>query len=105
MKTQQPEALRLAEWLDSCKLPYDPNDVSNAAAELRRLHSVNAELLEALHDAATSLETISRLAGKSTYKTDSGESFDTYMRHHDEVRSYAKSRATVSRSVIAKAQE
>jgi hypothetical protein len=48
MKTQQPEALRLAEWLDSCKLPYDPNDVSNAAAELRRLHSVNAELLEAL---------------------------------------------------------
>ena len=46
--SEQPNALRLAEWLDSCKLPYDPNDVSDAAAELRRLHSVNAELLEAL---------------------------------------------------------
>lgn len=44
--TEQPDALRLAEWLeaDACDL-QTPRD---AAAELRRLHSVNAQLLEAL---------------------------------------------------------
>lgn len=40
----QPEALRLAEW---CDLGHDPYDKS-AAAELRRLHQVNQELVEAL---------------------------------------------------------
>jgi hypothetical protein len=43
--TQQPEALRLADELDAAPwvLGYDKH-----AAELRRLHSVNAQLLEAL---------------------------------------------------------
>ncbi len=44
--SEQPEALRLADWLDA-----DACDLQTprlAAAELRRLHSVNAELLEAL---------------------------------------------------------
>ncbi len=40
---QQPEALWLAEYLD---LPHIGQHKS--AAELRRLHAVNAELLEAL---------------------------------------------------------
>jgi hypothetical protein len=46
--TEQPEALRLAAALDS-----DPSDITGhkAAAELRRLHSVNAQLLEALEQA------------------------------------------------------
>ncbi len=43
----QPEALRLADELDgTVKTGY-----WEAAAELRRLHSVNAELLEAAEDA------------------------------------------------------
>jgi len=46
--TTQPEALRLADWLEC-------NDASikvqnEAAAELRRLHEVNTELLAALKD-------------------------------------------------------
>jgi len=40
----QPEALRLAEWLDLGSDPYD----KASAAELRRLHEVNQELVEAL---------------------------------------------------------
>jgi len=45
MSTQQPEALRLADWLLD-----NVQNVSHAdaAAELRRLHELNAELLEAL---------------------------------------------------------
>jgi hypothetical protein len=48
---EQPEALRLADALAS---PLeDANDFADiAAAKLRRLHAVNAELLEALKDAA-----------------------------------------------------
>ena len=44
--TQQPEALRLAAALD--KAPYSSPCTNDAAAELRRLESVNAQLLEAL---------------------------------------------------------
>jgi hypothetical protein len=40
----QPEALRLVEWLDLGSDPYD----KAAATELRRLHEVNQELVEAL---------------------------------------------------------
>jgi hypothetical protein len=39
----QPEALRLADYLDI-------DGKHKCAAELRRLHAVNAELLEALED-------------------------------------------------------
>jgi hypothetical protein len=42
--TEKSEALRLAEWLDSA---YE-GEAQDAAAELRRLHAVNAELLAAL---------------------------------------------------------
>lgn len=42
----QPEALRLAHVLDN----YGHKDTDEAAAELRRLHEVNQELLEALKD-------------------------------------------------------
>jgi hypothetical protein len=46
---KQPEALRLADVLDHVELrPSDYKDVDKAAAELRRLHALNGELLEAL---------------------------------------------------------
>ena len=53
MNTQQPEALRFAEQLrdlsSKFKAPSHEKGVCNGASfELRRLHSVNAELLEAL---------------------------------------------------------
>jgi hypothetical protein len=47
----QPEALRLADALES-DVVYGDTD-TQAAAELRRLHAVNAELLEALRWIAT----------------------------------------------------
>jgi hypothetical protein len=44
--TDQPTALRLADFLDD---QYDPShNLEEAAAELRRLSAVNQELLEAL---------------------------------------------------------
>jgi mevalonate kinase len=45
--TTQPEALRLANILE--KMPLGQCD-EQAAAELRRLHEVNQELLEALKE-------------------------------------------------------
>lgn len=47
MSAQHPEALRLADTFDH-PLPPEWSDMQAAAAELRRLHSVNQELLEAL---------------------------------------------------------
>ena len=45
--SKQPEALRLAKWLGA--MPSSGYALSNqAATELRRLHEVNQELLEAL---------------------------------------------------------
>ena len=44
MTDKQPEALRLADWLEAS---FSEGD-KQAAAELRRLHEVNAELVEAL---------------------------------------------------------
>jgi hypothetical protein len=45
---EQPKALRLADDLDQWS--HTTLDVHEAAAELRRLHEMNAELLEALED-------------------------------------------------------
>jgi len=49
----QPEALRLAEWLDKLdvrSVDRIQNCIS-ASTELRRLHEVNTELLDALQEA------------------------------------------------------
>ena len=52
--SEQPKALRLAEYMDA---PLNnPADVADAAAELRRLWAVNQELLEALKDAVNAIE-------------------------------------------------
>jgi hypothetical protein len=58
MSTQQPEALRLAEITEFDKYPRHPDHNQHTAAELRRLHSVNAELLEALKQAEPMLQSI-----------------------------------------------
>jgi hypothetical protein len=52
--SEQPEALRLADALDVGEISY--TGMCQAAAELRRLHAVNAELLEALKEAALAIE-------------------------------------------------
>ncbi len=54
MTDKQPEALRLAKELDCFRI----NDETLLAttAELRRLHEVNAELVEALKNAAEEIE-------------------------------------------------
>jgi hypothetical protein len=49
MSTQQPEALRLADELTTPHMEVN----REAAAELRRLHSVNAELLKKLREIST----------------------------------------------------
>jgi len=51
--TTQPEALRLADALESCSLHVGDPEQAQAAAELRRLHAVNQELLEALKSLTT----------------------------------------------------
>ncbi len=51
MGTQQPEALRLDEILELGSRQF--ND--EASTELRRLHALNAELLEALQNIVKSL--------------------------------------------------
>lgn len=48
--TDQPEALRLADAIDPFVRQFAPDHLTSkvAADELRRLHALNAELLEAL---------------------------------------------------------
>jgi len=50
MTDKQPEALRIADALDELDLQFYSTELlcDAAAAELRRLHEVNAELVEAL---------------------------------------------------------
>lgn len=58
MIDKQPEALRLADELNAL-LESDSlvgaSTIDKAAAELRRLHEVNAELVEALQEAANGM--------------------------------------------------
>lgn len=58
-------------------------------------------ILKELKDAATSLETIGRLAGFAEYGGDDGERVPTYMKHGDEIRGYAKSRASAARAALS----
>ena len=46
----QPEALRMAEILDRHAFQYGETVYRTTSAELRRLHEVNGELLDALRD-------------------------------------------------------
>ncbi len=55
--TTQPNAIKLANELDLCAAVrvFSKPDIEQAAAELRRLHKVNQELLKALKDIASTL--------------------------------------------------
>ena len=59
---KQPEALRLADEL--CTAPERSRTSFEAAAELRRLHSLNVELLEALQEVTFLLEASLKLRGE-----------------------------------------
>ncbi len=48
--SEQPEALRLADELEDCRVPLPLE--RKAAAELRRLHAANTKLSSALQDIA-----------------------------------------------------
>ena len=63
----QPEALRLADLLTTDAY-WSPMLGEQAAAELRRLHEVNQELLEVLKEAADALETASNDSGVNFYQ-------------------------------------
>ena len=80
-------------------------DAALTAAQQAQPVDVNAMLVTALKEATTSLETISRLAGKTHYVGGDGERVETYMGHHDEVRGYATSRASVARAALTAAQQ
>lgn len=91
-----------------CELEAESARLSAHMEELRAAHTKrmdalkaeNAKLREAMKDAATSLETIGRLAGKAAYLGDDGERIPTCMEFHDEVRGYANSRASVARAAL-----
>ncbi len=67
------EKRRLTRWVHSTgETPRASGyvvdeDCAQAAAELRRLHEVNAELLEALEDAAEAFEILANDGGVDTY--------------------------------------
>ena len=63
--SNKPEALRLAEELERV---YGYPDTDAAAAELRRLHEVNQELLEALDAALKLIELVMPIEGDVTRK-------------------------------------
>ena len=65
MSDKQPETLRLAEHLE--RFRSFPDDQA-AAAELRRLHEVNQELLEALDAALKLIELVIPVEGDVTRK-------------------------------------
>ena len=55
--SEQPKPLRIADALKASWGALEMDDVDREAeAELRRLHAVNAELLEALKDAVNAIE-------------------------------------------------
>ena len=100
------DALR-AELKEATEAINDPavNNLRTLAESIRVLCAQRDALLEALKDAATSLETVGRLAGRSDYLGDAGERIPTYMGRHDEVREYATSRAGVARAAIKAVEE
>ena len=63
MSTQQPEALRLADALLMGNAMLPEIDLPEAAAELRRLHALNAELLEALQYAIKQVPELATVPG------------------------------------------
>jgi hypothetical protein len=73
--SKQPEALRLADWCEANSSGiYRPS--ADAAAELRRLHAINVELLEALRDVLDSLGALAKPHELSNYMDEWKRPFD-----------------------------
>jgi hypothetical protein len=77
-------------------------EVEEAGETIKQLLKENESLRKdaetankALHDAATSLNTIHRLAGREVVA-----GIETYMGHFDEVRAYANSRSQAARMLV-----
>ena len=93
-----PEPENLTPWASTRVLGFTTQQLAALNAEW--LEKVGP-ILKELKDAATSLETIGRLAGKTHYVGDDGERTETCMGHHDQVRGYANSRASVARAALS----
>jgi hypothetical protein len=70
-------------------------EISKHLDKIAQLEARLAEAHKALHDAATSMHTISTLAG--FHRTDAG---NTFMGTFPDVRAYARSRSNVAREAI-----
>jgi hypothetical protein len=93
--SEQPEALRLADWLDA-----DACDLQTprlAAAELRRLHAVNAELLEALKNTTVNLIAAVSLLKSGGKKAAASDKMFTQMLA-DYTNSFERGRAAIARA-------
>lgn len=99
MTDKQPKALQLADWLEKDE-DWISGDLNNdaAAAELRRLHEVNAELVEALRELLFEEETQDN--GLTEAVIMSHGEFVKFMR--ESVRSYESAKEK-ARKAIAKA--
>ena len=96
-------AAMLVEQLDHFKALAKDNGqaIIKTACELADAKAQRDDLLEALKDATTSLETISLLSGRKTFGQ---PPIETYMEDFMQVRGYANSRMTVARAAIAKVE-
>ena len=80
------------ELADRLSHGYPSTERKEAAAMLLQQAEQIEALKAALNDAATSLNTISRLAGNEFYVFEDGERVETYMKHPEQIRGYAQSR-------------
>lgn len=89
--------LVILEWILAAPAEPSGNSGEFAAPAGEQVRLTDAAL-SALRDAATSLETISRLAGRKTYGQ---PPIETFMDSFADVRAYAASRASVARTALA----
>ncbi len=97
--SEQPEALRLADDLEAFAAHGGGAMDRRAAAELRRLHAVNAELLEALKNTTVNLIAAVSLLKSGGKKAAASDKMFTQMLA-DYTNSFERGRAA-----IAKAEE
>ncbi len=90
MKDEQPEALRLAAEVDEVAQTFP--DMAEVSAELRRLHAVNHELLEALKMVMPTLERL-KFEADGSY----GKNFSV-TRAETACRNYVAARAAIAKA-------
>ena len=80
-----------AAEIESLKVEY-VKELDKVSERNYSLRKENEALKAALNAAATSLNSISRLAGNEFYVGEDGERVETYMKHPEQIRGYAQSR-------------